>query len=285
MEGPILVTGGTGTVGREVARLLAAQGVAVRVGTRHPAMAAGATEPEVDRVRFDFRDPATFGGALRGVRKLFLLCPPDLTSVRRDFRPCVEAARRAGVEHVVFLSVLGAERNPLLPHFWIERLLRSSGMATTLLRASYVMQNLSTVHRQEIKERGELYVPAGRGRTGFVDARDVAAVAAVVFTAPGHLDRTYRLTGPAAVDFFQVARLLTEALSRPVFYRDPSTARYVATMLRRRRSPAQVAVATALYTMTRLGLVAAVSADTASLLRRPPIPLRTYIEDYQDRWT
>ena len=143
------------------------------------------------------------------------------------------AARRAGVEHVVFLSVLGAERNPLLPHYRIERLLRASGMAYTLLRASYFMQNLTSVHREEIRQRGELFVPAGRGRTSFVDARDVATAGAAALTEPGHLNRAYALTGPAAVDFYHVARLLTEVLSRPVFYRAPSTARYAFTLLRR----------------------------------------------------
>jgi uncharacterized protein YbjT (DUF2867 family) len=236
-------------------------------------------------VRFDFHDPSTFAGALGGAGKLFLLRPPPLVGVRREVRPCIEAARRAGVEHVVFLSVLGAERGPLLPHARIERLLRASGMAYTVLRASYFMQNLSGVHREEIRERGELFVPAGRGRTSFVDARDVAAVAAVALTEPGHADRTYPLTGPAALDFYQVARLLTEVLSRPVFYRAPSTARYVLTLLRRGLAPRQVAVAAAIFTYIRAGLAATVTGDTAGVLGRPPVSLRRYVEDNLDRWT
>ena len=290
MDRPILVTGGTGTVGREVVRLLAERGVDVRVGTRRPdapgdpAAGPAGGPPGVTRVRFDFHDPSTFGAALRGVGKLFLLWPPQLAGARREIRPCVAAARRAGVEHVVFLSVLGAERNPLLPHYRIERLLRASGMAYTLLRASYFMQNLTSVHREEIRQRGELFVPAGRGRTSFVDARDVAAAGAVALTEPGHLNRAYALTGPAAVDFYHVARLLTEVLSRPVFYRAPSTARYAYTLLRRGLPLRRVAVSAAIYTYIRAGLAATVGGDTAGVLRRPPVTLRRFVEAHRHRW-
>jgi uncharacterized protein YbjT (DUF2867 family) len=158
-------------------------------------------------------------------------------------------------------------------------------MAYTLLRASYFMQNLTSVHREEIKQRGELFVPAGRGRTSFVDARDVAAVAALALTEPGHLNRAYPLTGPAAVDFYQVARLLTEVLSRPIFYRAPSTARYAFALLRRGLPLRQVAVSTAIYTYIRAGLAATVSGDTAGVLRRPPVSLRQFVEAHAGRWT
>jgi uncharacterized protein YbjT (DUF2867 family) len=299
----ILVTGATGPVGGEVVRLLAARGRPVRAGSRRREAEAGAagaardavgpsgwggaggTAPgDVERVRFDFRDRSTYPAAFRGVGQVFLLRPRRPVDVRRDVRPFLEAALRAGVEHVVFLSLLGAERNPLLPHSRIERLIRRSGMPYTFLRANAIMQTLSDFHREDIRERGEIFVPAGRGRTSFVDARDVAAVAVAALTEAGHLNRAYPLTGGEALDYYQVARTLTEVVSRPVFYRAPSTARFVAVMLRRGHRFAEVAALVALYTFARLGLAATVTGDTAGVLHRPPVTLQRFIEDYQDRW-
>jgi uncharacterized protein YbjT (DUF2867 family) len=85
---------------------------------------------------------------------------------------------------VVFLSIQGADRNRLVPHRAVEDHLRASPMAWTFVRAAYFMENLSTTHAPEIRERGEIWVPAGGGRTAFVAARDVAAVAARALTRP-----------------------------------------------------------------------------------------------------
>ena len=282
MARTVLVTGATGNVGAELVRLLAQQGTAVRAASRHPPPEA--PPPGVERMRFDFRDPATFDDAFAGIDRLFLLRPPNISNVRRDVRPVLLAARRAGVQHVVFLSLLGAERNPFLPHRRIERLIERSGVPFTFLRASFFMQNLSTTHREEIKERGELFVPAGRGRTSFIDARDVAAVAAVALGAGGHGDRAYPLTGAQALDYYQVARILTEELGRPVFYRAPSALRFVARALRRGTPLPFVVVMAAIYTTARLGLAATVTGDTAGILGRPPGTVRQFVRDYLPSW-
>jgi len=150
----ILVTGSSGLVGREVASRLAGR-APVRLALRKPAHGEdGITEAE--RVRFDFRDPETFDAALRGVGRVFLLRPPRLARPRRDFGPFVAAMRRAGVGQVVFLSVRGAAGNPLLPHHGIERLLEASGLPWTHLRPNDFMQNFATVHRADIRGRGEM---------------------------------------------------------------------------------------------------------------------------------
>lgn len=94
------------------------------------------------------------------------------------------SAARVGVEHVVFLSVLGAEKNPLLSHRRIERRLQSSDLAYTFLRASFSLQNFYEVHRADITERGGSFVPASDGETTFVNARDVAAVGVEALVDP-----------------------------------------------------------------------------------------------------
>ncbi len=171
----ILVTGASGTVGHEVAARLSGQ-APVRRALRDPACG----------VHFDFLDPSSFGPALRGVDQVFLLRPPQLARARHDFGPFITAMERAGVRQVVFLSVRGAGSNPLLPHRGIERLLERSALAWTHLRPNDFMQNFTTVHRADIRDRSGIWAPAGYGRTSFVDVRDVADVAVRVLTEGGH---------------------------------------------------------------------------------------------------
>jgi uncharacterized protein YbjT (DUF2867 family) len=190
----ILVTGASGTVGREVAKRLAERGAPTRLALRDPSRGVEGADA-LERARFDFHDPSGFEGALRGVDRVFLLRPPQLADVRRDFDPFLVAMLQAEVKRVVFLSVRGAERNPLLPHRRIEKALERSGLAWTHLRPNDWMQNFATVHRDDIRTRGEIWAPAGKGRASFVDARDVAEAAAAVLTEEGHGGRAYPLTG------------------------------------------------------------------------------------------
>ena len=89
-------------------------------------------------------------------------------------------------------------------------------MAWTFLRAGYSMQNLTTVHLAEVRDRDEVFVPAGDGRTAFVAVRDLAAVAVLALTGPGHERRAYELTGTSAPTYDEVAAVLTDVLGRRI---------------------------------------------------------------------
>lgn len=282
--GTILVTGATGNVGAEVARLLRERGAPPRIAARDRARAVAALGDGIAVAPFDFGHPETFPDALRGVERVFLVRPPDLADVGRFFAPFIAAMRGAGVAQVVFLSLLGAERLRVVPHRRIEEQLAGSGLGWTFLRASFFMQNLSTTHRDEIRERDEIAVPAGRGATSFVDVRDIAAVAAEALTTPGHVGRAYPLTGGEALDYFQVAAILGEVLGRPIAYTDPSLPRFLLDARRRRRSISLALVMAGIYTTARLGRAAQVTGDTARLLGRPPITVRQFASDYRACW-
>lgn len=90
--------------------------------------------------------------------------PPALANIPKQIAPALNAAKLAGVEHIVFLSILGAERNRFLPHSQIERYINQLGIKATFLRASFFMQNLNTTHTEDIKVRGELLLAAGNGQ-------------------------------------------------------------------------------------------------------------------------
>ncbi|MGY1728975.1 NAD(P)H-binding protein [Geodermatophilus sp. SYSU D01062] len=279
----VLVAGATGTVGSEVVRRLAGRGADVRAGARDPERAAPALPAGVPAVRLDLEDPTSWPAALDGVEALFLLRPPDVARVGR-LQPFLDAVVAAGVRRVVVLSVQAAGRNPLLPHRALERRVEVTGLSWTHLRPANFFQNLLTVHREEIRDRSRISVPAGNGRTAHVDVRDLAEVAATALTEPGHEGRAYELTGREAPTFAEIAATLSAVLGRPVVYPRPGAVAFVREQLAEGRPPGLVLVMTLLFTTTRLGLAARTTDDLARLLGREPTPLRRFVEDHADAW-
>lgn len=291
-DGRVLVTAATGTVGRTVVLELAAAGVDVRAASRDPERARERFETEwlgedgdpsrIEYVAFDFEKPETYHPALDGVRSTFLVRPPELTRVKRAVFPFVDAAARMGVEHAVVLSVLGAEKNPLLPHRRIEKHVAGSGLDWTFLRASFFMQNLLTVHRADLVERDRIFLPAGDGETSFVDARDVGAVAAACLVDAERRNRAYDLTGPGALTYHEVAAACSTVLDREITYADPGLLEFARTERRRGVSLPFVLVQLAVYGTARFGLAGRVTDDVERILGREPRSIATFVADNAD---
>jgi uncharacterized protein YbjT (DUF2867 family) len=222
----ILLTGATGTAGSEVATALSAAGVPFKALVRNPDTAASLHRPGVKLVRGDLADPASLAAALNGVSRAFLLTPPaaEQVDLQDNF---ITAAQSAGVQHVVKLSVVpgdGANRFARL-HAQADERLKQSGLAWTLLQPTFFMQNLLGL--AGMIRGGTIYQPAGAGRSGYVDTRDIAAVAAAVLTTPGHQGKTYTLTGPEDLSFREIADRFSDVLGRLILYVDipPEAAR------------------------------------------------------------
>jgi uncharacterized protein YbjT (DUF2867 family) len=133
----------------------------------------------------------------------------------------VDAAKRAGVRHVVKLSAIGADAAPPFTvgkwHAANEQHIRESGLGFTFLRPNSFMQNFTTYFPPR---DGAIYLPWGNGTASFVDTRDLASVAANVLTSDGHEGKIYTLTGPVALGIADVARILTGAAGRDIHYVD-----------------------------------------------------------------
>lgn len=225
----ILITGASGTVGRELVKVMARPGAAIRIMVRDRVKAGSVSYPGVDIVQGDFGVPETLDDAMSGAHKAFLLTPPDQRQPEWESN-FIEAARRSNLRHIVKLSALGASMNAparlLQWHAESERKLESTGIPYTHLRPSQFMQNFLSF-RPTIAGQGAFYAPMGNGRISLVDARDVAAVAAEVLTEFGHERKAYEITGPQALSYKDIAEILTGALGKPVQYVDvpPETAR------------------------------------------------------------
>lgn len=279
----ILVTGASGNVGGPLVHRLAGGPHRVRAALRDVRERRAVLEG-VEYVPLDFMDPATYAPALRGVSRLFLMRPPAISDTKRHINPLIDAARAAGVGQIVFLSLIGADRNPVIPHRAVERHLETAGVPYTLLRAGFFMQNMSTTHRADIIERGEVLVPAGGGRTAFIDTRDIAAVAARTLTEAGHAGQAYPLTGAESLDYHEVAAIMGDELGRPIVYRRPSLLRFARAMRARGAAADYIAVMLGIYLTTRLGLAAGVDPTAARLLGRPPIAMRQFVRDHRALW-
>ncbi|MBO8171958.1 MAG: SDR family oxidoreductase [Bacillaceae bacterium] len=283
-KGTTLVTGITGNTGGETARALLAAGKSVKGAARHIEKASRAFgDHDIEWVTFDFMNPGTYRAALAGVESIFLVRPPAISEVKRYMFPFIDEARRAGVEKIVFLSLLGVERNPFVPHYKIEKYIKKSGIPYTFLRASFFMQNLLTFMRDDICFRREIFVPAGKGKTSFIDVRDIAEVATLALTEEGHVNRAYALTGNEALNYMEVARILSEELGVSIRYANPSLSQYKKRMRAAGKPEAFIKVTANIYTLVRMGVAGKVTEETEQLLKRPPGSLRQYVRDYK-RW-
>lgn len=284
MTGTVLVTGAGGNVGGAVVRSLLGRGTAVRAAGTDPRRLAR-LHPEAAAVHLDLHDPATFGPAVAGAHALFLVRPPAIATVGPTLNALVDAAVAAGVAHVVFSSVTGADTNRVVPHHRVETHLRSSGAGWTILRPGFFAQNLADAYRTDIVGDSRILLPAGTGRAAFIDVRDLGDVAAAVLADPAaHRGAGYTLTGPQALDFRGVAAILTRELGRPVRYEPTSAVRYVRHVHAQGRPWAQAVVQTVLHTGLRRGQAETVDPTLERLLGRPGRTLAQYVHDHRDLW-
>jgi uncharacterized protein YbjT (DUF2867 family) len=217
----ILVTGATGLNGGQLVRLLSAQGVAVRALVRDRARGGALSSlAHVEVVEGDMARPETLSDPLRGVERAMLISSSDaaMLEVQSNF---IDAARKAGVKHVVKLSGIMPDTDSPFRfarmHGEIEQKLEQSGIAYTHLRAGEFMH---AYFRQvpAIVNQGAIVLPMEDARIASIDINDIAEVAAKALTEPGHEGKIYPLTGPEALSMAEVAEKLSAAIGRPVRY-------------------------------------------------------------------
>jgi uncharacterized protein YbjT (DUF2867 family) len=219
-NGSILVTGATGSTGSALVNSLVARGAPVRAMVRDPA--AAARYQAAPTVVADFDDAASLTGALRGVDRAYLVTPSSPAAEAQQIR-FAEAAAAAGVQQLVVLSQLAAdEESPvrfLRYHAVVERRVRELGIGWTFLRPNLYLQGLLLMAGL-VRTQGQLVAPIGDARVSAVDVRDIAEVAAVALTEPGHLGRCYDITGPAALTHAEIAAGIGAVAGRTVEFVD-----------------------------------------------------------------
>ena len=222
----ILITGATGTNGIEIVKLLSRSGVPCRALVRSPEKADTLSGLHgVEIVRGDFERPETLSPALKGIAKALLISSidPRLPEIQGKF---VQAAKRAGVRHVVKFSgawsMGGADLRDWRFARWhaeAERILEDSGLAFTHLQPNQFMQ-VYLRFQSTIAAQGKFFAACKDSKVSPVDVRDIAAVAVAGLRGSGHEGKSYVITGPEALTYYEVADKLSVALGRKVVYVD-----------------------------------------------------------------
>ena len=214
----ILVTGATGHIGRELVPFLLESGQPIRVFTRDERKVAH-LDACVERAAGDFDKPKTLAAAVKGVERLFLVT----YETRQDVN-LIEAAKRAGVRHIVKLSTLEASEHKIQVgkwHYEREELIRASGLDWTFLRPGMFMSNSIDWWSDSIKGQGSVFFPGGKkGKVAPIDPRDVAKVAALALTQTGHGGQAYELTGSELLTIGEMVQVISHTLEKPIQYMD-----------------------------------------------------------------
>lgn len=278
----ILVTGFTGKVGSQVADYLKEKDSPMVCAVRNVEKAKAEFGSAYEFVYLDFSDPSTFDGALENVDRIFLMYPPG---ENLQFDVFLEQAKAKGIKHIAYLSLKDVQFMPFIHHYKMEKLIKSTNISYTFIRAGYFMQNLNDFLCKEIKERQRIFVPAGKGKTSFVDTRDLAEISALsLVDSATHKNQVYVITGNEALDFFEVAKIMTEVLGMKIEYTNPSVNEFKQSMKKLGEDEGFINVVVGVHMPTKLGLAKGIKHDYENITGKQPTNIRKYIEDFKENW-
>jgi uncharacterized protein YbjT (DUF2867 family) len=276
----VLVTGASGNVGSYVVKeLLSMKEQVISAGTNIRKL-EGLFEGRTEAVYLDLTDKNTFDKALEGVDRVFLMRPPQLGKPE-DLYSFIDAMKKHNIKLVSFLSLMGVEKNTIPPHHKIEKYIEKVGIPYAHIRPGFFMQNLSGIHSVEIREKNEIFIPAGNSKTSFIDAADIGLAAAVLLHDPEkYKNTTHTITGPEALNYYQVAEILSMVTGRKIIYKSPGYLKYRSYYIKKRGlDKSYVNVTVALYFMTRMGTAKEVTNGFYELTGREPRTLLEFAKD------
>jgi len=218
----ICVTSANGTTGSAVLAQLRAVQAPLRAAFFSPERTEAARKQGIEAVTIDYRRPETLRAAFQGCEQLFLLGPNLIEQTELELN-AVEAARLAGVRHIVKQSVMGAEDPSFrlgMVHRPVERAIETGGMTRTFLRPNSFMQNVLTFMAPSIQHESAFYSATAGAKINHVDVRDIAAVAVKALTEPQYSGAIYTLSGPEALSYDEMADELSRAVGHAIRHVD-----------------------------------------------------------------
>lgn len=281
MRTKVVVVGGTGTVGSEVVGILAARGIAVCATTRDVQAAPGRAGIEW----VPLAEPAGVDSPLDiNTQGLFLMAPTGYADQHAFLSPWIRAAARAGVTRIVLMTAQEVNDEELGPFRRAELELIDSGISNIIVRPNWFMQNFHTFWGEQIRRSGLIALPAGDGKLGFIDARDIAAVAAAQLVDDRARSGTFVLTGPESLDHTQVANILSIETGRQIRYRDVDPDEF-ASNLSAATGMAEdyIRLIVDMFDAVRAGAAAGLTDNVQLLSGRPARSLSIYARDYRTR--
>ncbi len=284
--GKLMITGALGNVGSYVAKYAIKNQQDVVVADIDIEALKYKFGEKIQTVYFDFTDKKTFDNALEGVDRVFIIRPPHLGKPE-DLKPFIEALKTKGdIKLISFLSLIGIEKNPIPPHYKIEKYIEGAGLPYCHIRPSFFMQNISGIHSFEIKYFDRIVVPVKNALTSFIDAEDIGEIIAKVLSEPEkHKNKGYSITGPEAIDYYEVEKILSEELNRKITYTNPKPSfakRYWIDI--RGLDKGYSNVMSLLYMMTRMGAAKKVTTVFEDIMGKKPQNFRIFVKKNLAEW-
>ena len=278
----ILVTGATGNIGREVVRLLVDAHENVFAGSRTGKEQQGAAGRPVD-----FENVDSLTAAFRGIDTLFLLFPlvPNKIKFAQN---AVEAAKRAGVKHIVRSSGAGADsQSPVALgqlQGTIDDVIAGSGIPYTLVRPATFMQNFANYFAGMIKS-GTVHLSVADGKSSYVDARDIALAISTLLKEPQkHAGKAYTITGSEALSVHEALAAITEVSGNPINYVPVPEEAAVDSMRTMGMDDWTINIMSSLNRATAAGYTAGVTDDFQQLTGKSPRSFASFAKDYANAW-
>ncbi|MEG0735558.1 MAG: NmrA family NAD(P)-binding protein [Longicatena sp.] len=284
--GRILVTGASGNVGKYVVKYALENGQEVTVAGTCVERLTKMFGDKVKAVHFDFTDPTTFNNALEDVDRVFIMRPPHLGKPD-DLKPFIDVLKNhGGMKLISFLSLIGVENNPVPPHHKIEKYIEQAKLPYCHIRPSFFMQNISGIHAFEIKHFNRIVVPVKKALTSFIDAEDIGEITAKVLSEPeSHQNKGYSITGSEAIDYWEVAKILSKQLGRDIIYTNPKPSIAKKYWIEIRGLEKEYCtVMGMLYMMTRLGTAKKVTPIFEQVMNKKPQTFEQFVKKNISYW-
>lgn len=284
--GKVMVTGALGNVGGYVAKYLIENNQEVVVADINLTALEEKFNGKAKSVLFDFTDSKTFENALKDVDRVFIMRPPHLGKPD-DLKTFIESLKDKGnIKLVSFLSLIGIEHNPIPPHYKIEKYIEKAGLPFCHIRPSFFMQNISGIHAFEIKHFDRIVVPVKAALTSFIDAEDIGEIVAKVLSNTiEHKNKAYSITGPEALNYYEVSKILSEELGRNITYTNPKPSmakRYWIDI--RGLDKTYATVMGMLYMMTRMGTAKNVTNTFEEVMGKKPQTFKQFVRKNLSAW-
>jgi len=274
-----LVVGASGTVGREIVRLLEAEGKAVRSTTSKQVLVA-----TNNLVHVNLATGEGIKNAFEGVDRAFLISPPGYADQYALLSPLIQEAKRRGLKKVVLMTALGANAVETSPFRRAEIELEKSGLNYNIIRPNWFLQNFNTFWIQGIREQKKILLPAGNAKVSFIDARDIAAVATNLIYSEAHPNQAFDLTGPQSVDHNQVAQAISEVVGQKITYQEIKPEELRAGLLAGGVPQDYADFLLMILGYLREGYNAAVNSNVQIILGKDATELKKYVNDYKTNW-
>ena len=235
----IMITGATGGLGGRVLELISEKADTSSLFTlaRDPQKLAAFQEKGVTIVQGDYDDSASLVNAFTGIDVLYFVSGSDIVKRMQQHENVVNAAKEAGVKHVIYTSFQRkneTESSPIAPiastHLKTENLLKESGMTYTILKHALYAEGIPMFLGEDVIERGVIYQPAGEGKTAFTSRADMAEAAVAILTTEEHENKTYEISVNASYTYGDVARILSEISGKEITYVSPTAEEFKKTM-------------------------------------------------------